>query len=107
MRRPVALRRVGLIQAMRARHLTVAALARAVGVGERTVRSWRSGQTSPADETLPRVAKALRVTADQLDELLDADRMRPRSAIEDRIAKARAGNRAEEVRVLKWVIGEA
>lgn len=50
---------------------TQESFAEAVGVGRRTVSAWESGDTEPQPGIRPRLAAALRVTRDELDDLLN------------------------------------
>ena len=48
------------------RAYSVSALARVLGVNERTVRYWESGRSEPTKANLRRLARALRVQAEEL-----------------------------------------
>ncbi len=69
---PVAKRR-GLAQRRKAIGLTQEQLAEQLGVERTTVVRWERGDNRPAPWLRPRLAKALGVTADRIDELLAAD----------------------------------
>jgi len=62
-----------LAQRRKALGLTQEALAGLLGVERSTVVRWERGETEPAPWIQPRLAKALRVSADRLQELLVSD----------------------------------
>jgi transcriptional regulator with XRE-family HTH domain len=63
-------RRDRLAQRRKAVGLTQRALARLLGVERSTVVRWERGETEPLPWLRPRLAKALQVTAERLDELM-------------------------------------
>jgi transcriptional regulator with XRE-family HTH domain len=64
-------RRERLTRRRKALGLTQEDLAALLGVERTTVARWERGQTEPGPWIQPKLAKALRVPADQLEELLD------------------------------------
>jgi tetratricopeptide (TPR) repeat protein/transcriptional regulator with XRE-family HTH domain len=66
-----AAKRRGLAQRRKAVGLTQEQLAERLGVERTTVVRWELGQTQPAPWLRPRLAKALRVSADRIGELLE------------------------------------
>jgi transcriptional regulator with XRE-family HTH domain len=81
-----AARRDRLAGRRKALGLTQEALAGHLDVDRSTVARWEHGQTSPLPWIRPRLARALRVSADRLQELLARDD--PRTAQEQRPDKA-------------------
>src|ERR1700704_4564894 len=71
-----AARRQRLIQRRKALGLTQEALAELVAVGRSTVVRWEHGESEPLPSIRPRLARALKATADLLDRLLAADHQR-------------------------------
>jgi tetratricopeptide (TPR) repeat protein/transcriptional regulator with XRE-family HTH domain len=71
-----AVRRQRLVQRRKALGLTQEALAELVAVGRSTVVRWEHGESEPLPSIRPRLARALKVTADLLDSLLAADHQR-------------------------------
>ena len=69
-----AARRERLIQRRKALGLTQEALASLLDVERSTVVRWERGETEPLPWIRPRLAKALRVSADRLEELLGGGR---------------------------------
>src|SRR6266568_3711497 len=68
--RVLAPRRHRLAQRRKAIGFTQEALADHLEVERTTVRRWESGETDPQPWTRPKIAKALRLSPEQLDELL-------------------------------------
>jgi tetratricopeptide (TPR) repeat protein/transcriptional regulator with XRE-family HTH domain len=68
-----ATRRQGLAQRRKTVGLTQEQLAERLGVERTTVVRWEGGQTQPAPWLRPRLAKALGISADRIEELLAAD----------------------------------
>lgn len=66
----MAPRRHRLAQRRKALGFTQEALADRLEVERTTVRRWESGETDPQPWTRPKIAKALRLSPEQLDELL-------------------------------------
>ncbi|HEX3491978.1 MAG TPA: tetratricopeptide repeat protein [Streptosporangiaceae bacterium] len=66
-------RRQRLVQRRKALGLTQEALAELVAVGRSTVVRWERGESEPLPWLRPRLARALKVSADLLDRLLAAD----------------------------------
>ena len=69
-------RRQRLVQRRKALGLTQEALAELVAVGRSTVVRWERGESEPLPWIRPRLARALKVSADLLDRLLAADDQR-------------------------------
>jgi transcriptional regulator with XRE-family HTH domain len=72
--------------------LTQEALAELLGVERSTVMRWEHGDTEPLPSMRPRLAKALRVSADRLQELLSSDGGRGTGAepgtVRDRVTRS-------------------
>lgn len=66
------MKRIRLAQRRRAVGLSQEALAEQLGVDSSTVRRWERGDNDPQPWHRPRLAKALKVTVEQLAELLEA-----------------------------------
>jgi tetratricopeptide (TPR) repeat protein/transcriptional regulator with XRE-family HTH domain len=66
-----AAKRQRLAQRRKALGLTQEALARILNVERTTVARWERGETEPLPWLRPKLAKALRVSADRLEDLLD------------------------------------
>ena len=64
-------KRQRLAQRRKALGLTQEALARILNVERTTVARWERGETEPLPWVRPKLAKALRVSADRLEDLLD------------------------------------
>jgi tetratricopeptide (TPR) repeat protein/transcriptional regulator with XRE-family HTH domain len=64
--------RARLAQRRKALGLTQEGLAELLGVERTTVVRWESGETGPLPGIRPKLARALRVSADRLEELLDS-----------------------------------
>ncbi|MDF2257317.1 helix-turn-helix transcriptional regulator [Streptantibioticus ferralitis] len=74
----MAVKRHGLVRRRRALGFTQESLAEALGVERSTVRRWESGESATIPFLRPRLARLLRVNAEELDELLAvAPEMRP------------------------------
>ena len=71
-----AARRQRLVQRRKALGLTQEALAEVLAVGRSTVVRWERGESEPLPSIRPRLARALKVSADQLESLLTADDQR-------------------------------
>src|SRR6202034_3323770 len=65
-------RRQRLVQRRKALGLTQEALAELVAVGRSTVVRWERGESEPLPSVRARLARALKVSADQLESLLNA-----------------------------------
>jgi transcriptional regulator with XRE-family HTH domain len=57
----------------RAAELTQAALSDRIGIGQSSISKWEKGQTDPELEMLPRLARALGVTVDELIRGVDVE----------------------------------
>ena len=62
-----------LVQRRKALGLTQEALAELVAVGRSTVVRWERGESEPLPSVRPRLARALKVSADLLESLLTGD----------------------------------
>jgi len=69
-------RRQRLVQRRKALGLTQEALAELVAVGRSTVVRWERGESEPLPWIRPRLARALKVSADLLESMLTADEQR-------------------------------
>src|SRR5436305_13835502 len=69
--RPMATRRHGLAQRRKAVGYSQEQLAEQLGVDRTTVIRWETGETEPQPWQWPNLADALKITADQLTDLLD------------------------------------
>jgi tetratricopeptide (TPR) repeat protein/transcriptional regulator with XRE-family HTH domain len=69
-------RRQRLVQRRKALGLTQEALAELLAVGRSTVVRWERGESEPLPSIRPRLARALKVSADLLESLLTADDQR-------------------------------
>jgi transcriptional regulator with XRE-family HTH domain len=66
----MTVKRHGLVRRRRALGFTQESLAEALGVERSTVRRWESAESAPIPFLRPRLARLLRVNAEELDELL-------------------------------------
>ena len=66
-------KRQRLVQRRKALGLTQEALAELVDVGRTTVVRWERGESEPLPSIRPKLARALKVSADLLESLLAAD----------------------------------
>src|SRR5262245_12318182 len=66
-------KRQRLAQRRKARGYTQETLAGALHVDRTTVQRWERGDVDPQPNQRPRIAKLLRVTSEELDELLKTD----------------------------------
>jgi tetratricopeptide (TPR) repeat protein/transcriptional regulator with XRE-family HTH domain len=108
-----AAKRGRLAQRRKAVGLTQEQLAELLGVERTTVVRWERGDTQPLPWMRPRLAKALRVSADRLEELLAVDGA---TALPSRVAAvprqlpaavAYFTGRAAELRALTEMLGQA
>ncbi|HEX6519193.1 MAG TPA: tetratricopeptide repeat protein [Streptosporangiaceae bacterium] len=74
-------RRQRLVQRRKALGLTQEALAELVAVGRSTVVRWERGESEPLPSIRPKLARALKVSADLLESLLTADDQRGDGAL--------------------------
>jgi tetratricopeptide (TPR) repeat protein/transcriptional regulator with XRE-family HTH domain len=102
-----AVKRGRLVQRRKAMGLTQEQLAELLGVERTTVVRWERGQTQPQPWLQPRLARALRVSADHIEELLAADgvlasSLGPAAAVPRQLPPAVADftGRAAELRAL-------
>jgi tetratricopeptide (TPR) repeat protein/transcriptional regulator with XRE-family HTH domain len=108
-----AAKRGRLAQRRKALGLTQEQLAEQLGVERTTVVRWERGDTQPLPWLRPRLAKALRVSADRLEELLavDAAMVPPGrvAAVPRQLPAAVADftGRAAELRALTEMLGQA
>src|SRR5512135_2811238 len=102
-------RRQRLIQRRKALGLTQEALAELVAVGRSTVVRWERGESEPLPSIRPRLARALRISADLLETMLTADEQRDDSATPRQLPAAVADftGRAAELRQLTYVLDAA
>jgi transcriptional regulator with XRE-family HTH domain len=70
----MAAKRQRLAQRRKAAGFSQEALAGELGIERSTVVRWESGETEPLPWIRPKLARALRVSADQLDRLLETGR---------------------------------
>jgi tetratricopeptide (TPR) repeat protein/transcriptional regulator with XRE-family HTH domain len=110
---PAAKRR-GLAQRRKAVGLTQEQLAERLGVERTTVARWERGENQPAPWLRPKVAKALGVSADRIEELLAAGGASTRApdratAVPRQLPAAVAGftGRAAELAALTRILDEA
>jgi len=105
-----AARRERLAQRRRELGLTQEALADLLGVERSTVVRWERGETEPLASVRPKLAGALRATADWLDELLASPGMPGRGAAAPRQLPATATGftgRATELQALTQILDDA
>jgi tetratricopeptide (TPR) repeat protein/transcriptional regulator with XRE-family HTH domain len=102
-------RRQRLIQRRKALGLTQEALAELVAVGRSTVVRWERGESEPLPSIRPRLARALKISADLLETMLSADEQREDSATPRQLPAAVADftGRAAELRQLTHVLDAA
>ena len=102
-------RRQRLVQRRKALGLTQEALAELVAVGRSTVVRWERGQSEPLPWIRPKLARALKVSADLLESLLTADDRRDDPVVPRQLPAAVAGfkGRAAELRRLTEVLDAA
>jgi tetratricopeptide (TPR) repeat protein/transcriptional regulator with XRE-family HTH domain len=102
-------RRQRLIQRRKALGLTQEALAELVAVGRSTVVRWERGESEPLPSIRPRLARALKVSADLLESLLTAADQRGDVAAPRQLPAAVADftGRAAELQRLTQVLDEA
>lgn len=79
------------------RNLGIGELARLLGVSATAVSKWQSGKSKPKPEMLVRIAEALGVDPDYLDETFSAD---PRTANSRIVADVLADARRELSRIM-------
>jgi transcriptional regulator with XRE-family HTH domain len=87
--KPRAAKRERLAQRRKAVGLTQEQLAEQLGVDRTTVVRWERGETQPLPWLRPKLAKALRVSADRIEELLATDGI-PAADLSDRAAELEA-----------------
>jgi tetratricopeptide (TPR) repeat protein/transcriptional regulator with XRE-family HTH domain len=108
-----AARRRGLARHRKALGLTQEQLAERLGVERTTVARWEQGQTEPAPWLRPKLAEALAVSADQIEELLVAGEVsgspRDRAAVPRQLPAAVADftGRAAELTALTRILDDA
>jgi tetratricopeptide (TPR) repeat protein/transcriptional regulator with XRE-family HTH domain len=102
-------RRQRLVQRRKALGLTQEALAELVAVGRSTVVRWERGESEPLPSIRPRLARALKVSADLLESLLTAADRRGDVAAPRQLPAAAADftGRAAELQRLTQVLDEA
>jgi tetratricopeptide (TPR) repeat protein/transcriptional regulator with XRE-family HTH domain len=102
-------RRQRLAQRRKALGLTQEALAELVAVGRSTVMRWERGESEPLPSIRPRLARALKVSADLLESLLTADDQRGDGAAPRQLPPAVADftGRAAELQRLTQVLDAA
>src|ERR1700749_5020380 len=102
-------RRQRLIQRRKALGLTQEDLAELVAVGRSTVVRWERGESEPLPSIRPRLARALKVSADQLEVLLAAGDQRGSRAVPRQLPAAVAAftGRAAELRRLTQILDAA
>ncbi len=102
-------RRQRLIQRRKALGLTQEALAELVAVGRSTVVRWERGESEPLPSIRPRLARALKISADLLESMLTAGEQRDDSAPPRQLPAAVADftGRAAELRQLTHVLDAA
>jgi tetratricopeptide (TPR) repeat protein/transcriptional regulator with XRE-family HTH domain len=104
-----AARRQRLVQRRKALGLTQEALAELLAVGRTTVVRWERGESEPRPSIRPRLARALKVSADVLESLLTADDQRGDRAAPRQLPAAVADftGRAAELHRLTQVLDAA
>jgi tetratricopeptide (TPR) repeat protein/transcriptional regulator with XRE-family HTH domain len=104
-----AARRQRLIQRRKALGLTQEALAELLAVGRSTVVRWERGESEPLPSIRPRLARALKVSAEVLESLLTADDRRGDGAAPRQLPAAVADftGRAAELHRLTQVLDAA
>jgi len=102
-------RRQRLVQRRKALGLTQEELAELVAVGRSTVMRWERGESEPMPSIRPRLARALKVSADLLESLLTVDDQRGDAAAPRQLPTAIADfkGRAAELRRLSRVLDAA
>jgi tetratricopeptide (TPR) repeat protein/transcriptional regulator with XRE-family HTH domain len=102
-------RRQRLVQRRKALGLTQEALAELVAVGRSTVVRWEHGESEPLPSIRPRLARALKITADLLEGLLTADDQRSNGPAPRQLPTAVADftGRAAELQRLTQVLESA
>ena len=102
-------KRQRLVQRRKALGLTQEELAELVAVGRSTVVRWERGESEPLPSVRPRLARALKVSADQLDSLLAAEDQRGNGAVPRQLPAAVADftGRAAELRRLTRILDAA
>ena len=102
-------RRQRLAQRRKALGLTQEALAELVAVGRSTVVRWERGESEPLPWTRPRLARALKVSADVLESLLSTDEQRDYGTVPRQLPAVVADftGRDAELRRLTQVLDEA
>jgi tetratricopeptide (TPR) repeat protein/transcriptional regulator with XRE-family HTH domain len=102
-------RRQRLVQRRKALGLTQEALAELVAVGRSTVVRWERGDSEPQPSIRPRLARALKVSADLLESLLTADVQRDDGVAPRQLPAAVADftGRAAELQRLTQVLDAA
>ena len=98
-----------LVQRRKALGLTQEDLAELVAVGRSTVVRWERGESEPLPSIRPRLARALKVSADQLEVLLAAGDQRGSRAVPRQLPAAVADftGRAAELRRLTQILDAA
>jgi tetratricopeptide (TPR) repeat protein/transcriptional regulator with XRE-family HTH domain len=104
-----AARRPRLVRRRKALGLTQEALAELVAVGRSTVVRWERGESEPLPSVRSRLARALKVSADQLESLLTVDDHRSDDMAPRQLPAAVADftGRAAELRRLTQVLDAA
>jgi tetratricopeptide (TPR) repeat protein/transcriptional regulator with XRE-family HTH domain len=104
-----AARRQRLVQRRKAQGLTQEALAEMLAVGRSTVVRWERGESEPLPSIRPRLARALKVSAELLESLLTAGDQRGDSAVPRQLPATAADftGRAAELHQLTRVLDAA
>src|SRR5882724_6185643 len=102
-------RRQRLVQRRKALGLTQEALAELLAVGRSTVVRWERGESEPLPSIRPRLARALKVSADLLEGLLTADDQRGDDVAPRQLPATAADftGRAAELRRLTQILDAA
>jgi len=99
-------KRQRLVQRRKALGLTQEELAELVSVGRSTVLRWERGESEPLPYIRPKLARALKVSVDQLESMLAADDQRGKVAVPRQLPAAVADftGRAAELRRLGQIL---
>ena len=98
-----------LVQRRKALGLTQEALAELVTVGRSTVVRWELGESEPLPSIRPKLARALKISVDQLESMLTADDQRGNGTVPRQLPAAVADftGRTAELRRLTRTLDEA